>query len=258
MTHNFLVKIHNFIDERLKFPNLKKGEVGIQIGFDLSSPNLTSDVWLMCNRVGKQGKVIGIDPDPANHEKIREIMNKYDAPVELALKATYSKTGKTKMVMAKRASWNKLDVIESEHSPNFTQELIDVNLDTVDNIIRDLNVNINSISHVNITNNGAEYDTLVGMKEILSKAKNISLTVIAGREGKMGVIDGKRDVDIISDFLKRYGFKFKYVKISQLFWWGFVHNLLLKRRCVYGKRNHYGVIMAHKGSKKTRVYQSFS
>ena len=51
MKESLIVRILNKIDAVLKFPNLRKGEIGIQVGFDLSSKNLTTDVIKMHLRV---------------------------------------------------------------------------------------------------------------------------------------------------------------------------------------------------------------
>jgi FkbM family methyltransferase len=257
MRSNFLIDIHNCIDGFLKFPNLKKGDTGIQIGFDLSSKNLTSDLWIMSKRVGKTGHVIGIDPDPFNHSAIKPILEREGVKFTLVQKGTYNEKTKSKLIIAKRSSWNKLDVVDSEDSPNFTDKKIEVSLDTLDNILDDLKCDKNRISHVNITNNGAEYDTLKGMTKLLQNNEGLTITVIAGRQGKMGVIDGKPDYEIISDFLSSNGFKIKFYRMSQLFWWGFVHQLLLKRKWVFGK-TPYGVIIATKGKNKRKWYQSYS
>jgi hypothetical protein len=65
----------SLVDRFLKFPALQKGEVGIQVGFDMTSP-ITSDLFGMSGRVGKQGCVLGIDPDPWNHRVAEQIIKK--------------------------------------------------------------------------------------------------------------------------------------------------------------------------------------
>ncbi|MFW6222787.1 MAG: hypothetical protein ACOC3T_04160, partial [Bacteroidota bacterium] len=108
-----------------------------------------------------------------------------------------------------------------------------------------------------ITNNVAEYYTLVGFKKSLLKADNISLTIIAGRYDASGTVDGKPDYEIIQNYLMSLGFKTKFKRIHQLFWWGFCVRFLINRSWIYNKKN-YGVIFASKGNKKIPFYQSFS
>ena len=64
-----------FIDSLLKFPNLKDRETGIQLGFDMADP-VTSDLFTMHKRVSSEGEIIGIDPDPTNHQIAQEIITK--------------------------------------------------------------------------------------------------------------------------------------------------------------------------------------
>ncbi len=257
MDYGITVKIHNWIDGILKFPNLKKGEVGIQIGFDMSSKSLTSDLVVMGGKTKKNGLVLGIDPDPFNLDRVTKNKSKLSFKYKLVLKGTYSKQTNEKLIMAKKASWNKLEVIDTERTQNFTDGSIEVELDTLDNIVKELDISIEKIGHINITNNGAEFDTLLGMEKILSQSKDLSITVIAGRPGKMGQVGGMKDFEAIGELLDRYGFTHKLEMKSKLFWWGPFHQGLLKRRKYKGKSD-FGVIMAGKGKKTPKWYQSFS
>ena len=126
------------IDRKLKFPNLKKGEVGIQVGFDMSSSNLTTDLIRMYQCVGNNGLVIGIDPDPFNVEKAKKIINQYNYNIKIIEKATYSRKGITKLMIAKRSSWNRIDLIEADDHPVHSNHKIVVDMDTLDNIINNL------------------------------------------------------------------------------------------------------------------------
>lgn len=250
------IKIYNKIDAFFKFPNLKSGDTGIQIGFDLSSPNLTSDLIRMCRRVGKNGLVIGIDPDPSNHERITPIIKKYKLPVILVQKGTYSETKKAAFVLAKRASWNKIEEVAGGETQNFTDNRIDVDLDTLDNILNELNIDKSKIKHINITNNGAEYGTLVGAKALLKQSNNLALTVVAGRSGDIGKVNEMRDYQAINQLFKALDYNPKFYRQSDLIWWGFFNKLLNKREWVYGKKP-YGVVLANKGNSRP-FYQSFS
>ena len=46
-----------------------------------------------------------------------------------------------------------------------TGNILKVDVDTFDSIVAPLNIDIDRVRHVNVTNNGAEYHTLVGMRE---------------------------------------------------------------------------------------------
>lgn len=249
-------KFFNFITRILKFPNLKKGEIGIQLGFDMSAP-VTSDLFLMCNRTKRNGLVIGIDPDSNNHIIAKKIIANNNYNTKLVHKATYSEKDKTKIYKAKKAGWNQIEKVNLANKHLFTGEFEIIETDKLDNIVDELNIKIEKISHINITVNGAEYDTLIGMHNILSKSKNISITVIAGRYTSTGTINGKPDYIVITDLLKSYGFKVVFKRINQLIWWSFFTKLIINRKWVYNKKN-YGIIMAGKGTKKPKWFQSYN
>jgi FkbM family methyltransferase len=253
---NIFWKIFTSIDARLKFPNLNPGEIGIQLGFDMTAP-VTSDLFLMQNRVTSKGKVIGVDPDPFNHEIAKKIIAQNNLPIHLIQKGTYSKKDTTSFLIGEMSSWNQLKEVPKDSTVSFTEKEISVDVDQLDAIVKENGININSISHINMTINGAEYATLLGMNEILSATKNLSLTITAGRYDESGTINGKPDYELIIPLLKSYGFEVKFKRIHQLFWWGFVTKLIVSRKWIYSQPN-YGIIMANKGNKAIKWYQSFS
>jgi FkbM family methyltransferase len=244
------------IDRRLKFPNLKRGETAIQIGFDMSAP-VTTDLFMMHQCVAPGGLVLGIDPMPSNHELAQQVINRKKMNIWLYRYATYSKPDTTTLLVAAKPSWNQLNNIPPDSSVDFCRPSVKVNMETVDHIIEKAGINSADISHINITNNGAEYATLLGMEKFLQDCKNLMITVVCGRYDETGTIDGRPDHELITELLARYGFKTKFRRIHQLFWWGFCTKLVLNRKWIYGKKN-YGVLFAGKGEKKIRWWQSFS
>ena len=244
------------IDGALKFPQLKNEEIGVQLGFDMSSA-ITSDLFTMHQRVQPKGYVIGIDPDPFNHKEAQEIIDEKQFNINLIQKATYSKKDTTQFLFGEKSSWNQLNIIPIDSTVNFSGKEITVELETLDDIIENLTIDLQKLGHINITINGAEYHTLLGMENILSKSKNLSLTIIAGRHDESGTINGKKDYELILPLLHSYGFTTKFKRINELFWWGFIVKTLVNRKWIYNQPN-FGVIMAGKGNKKPKWYQSFS
>jgi len=244
------------IDAALKFPNLRPGETGIQVGFDMNAP-VTTDLFLMHRRVNPGGVVVGIDADPSNVEKARRALGSNHHNVILLNKAIYAKKGRAELLLGESASWNQLNNIPIDTTVALTPATVEVQMDTLDNVVDALNLDIHNIGHINLTINGAEYFALKGMERILSEAENINITVVAGRYDESGTIDGRPDHEAILELLQGYGFRTSFKRIHQLFWWGFVVNTLMGHKWIYGK-NNYGVIFASKGNKDIKWYQSFS
>jgi len=245
------------VDQWLKFPALKKGETGIQIGFDMLYP-VTSDLFEMSRKVGKSGMVIGIDPDPWNHRVAEEkITGGTYRNIRLIRLATYSERTRAIFLFGKKGSWSQLGNIPVDETADFSGEVSEIQLDTLDHILADHRIDIHRIGHVNITNNGAEYHTLLGFENGLRDAENMALTVIAGRYDTSGTIDGIPDHVRISSFLQSLGYRTRFRRIHQLFWWGFFVKLIINRKWIYHGKN-YGVIFAAKGNKRIPFYQSFS
>lgn len=256
MKRNFLVDLRNFVDVRLKFPNLKSGGTGIQVGFDLSSKNLTSDVWNMINRVGANGKVLAVDPAPTNHKNLVSVLGDRNN-VFLVQKGTFKESGKMNLILTPRESHMILESLDKSNMRKKANGLLEVQLDTLDNILNDEGIDLQSIDHINITNNGAEYNTLLGMERILTENENLGITVIAGRHDNLGFNGKKPDYEMIQEYLQKFGFKTKFYRGNSLIWWSFFHSLLLKRKWIFNKKT-FGVVMGAKGDCRIPFYQSYS
>lgn len=253
----FFFHLFSLVDQHLKFPGLKKGEIGIQVGFDMYSP-LTSDLFEMSRKVGKKGLVIGIDPDERNHSAAREIMQQRNCTnIKLMQYGTYSEVAEASLLLGRRTSWSQIGNFPVDVADAFSGNEKEIQLITLDHLLKDQDIDIQQIGHVNITNNGAEYDTLLGFGMGLSTINDLSLTVIAGRYDSSGIIDGTPDYELIMEYLKSMGFKTMFRRVHQLIWWGFFVRLLINRSWIYNKKN-YGVVFAAKGKKRIPFYQSFS
>jgi FkbM family methyltransferase len=249
-------QFYTFINSRLKYPNLRRGDVGIQCGFDMDAP-VTSDLFLMCRKVKDTGFVYGIDPDPENHEIAQKIIQEKGLPIQTIQAALSNVAGQTTLLLGTKKGWSQLTNIPLDSTVEFSRKEITVQVKTLEQIIAENSIPFDRVRHINLTINGHEYHTLNGMKEMLKTADNLALTVIAGRYDETGTIDGKRDVDLILELLEECGFRTRFKRINELFWWGFVVKLLIQRTNIY-KGNNYGVIFAVKGNCKIPWYQSFS
>lgn len=257
MNDNILVRIYNRLDGFLKFPNLRKGGIGIQVGFDLGSNNLTPDVIKMYTRTGHNRLIIAIDPDLLNHEKLNQWIRAKNLSIRTVQKGTNSHQTTEKLIQGTRSSYNKQEIIPGDPSPSYTNTYLEVTLGTMDNIVTELNIDYSRIKHINISNNGAEYNTLLGMEELFKKCPDLNLTVISGRPFQLGQINHQGDYEVIIDHLSRKGFSFKYMNIRDSIWWGIFNKLLIKRTWIVNKPT-FGVIMGSRGDRKLKFYQSYS
>jgi FkbM family methyltransferase len=250
-------RLFSIMDRNLKFPALKRGSIGIQVGFDMCYPQ-TSDLFGMSGMVGRKGVVYGIDPDPWNHRVAEEEIRRRGCEnIKLIQLATFSERTEAKLLLGRQASWSQLGNIGIDETADFSGEEREVQLDTLDHIFAQHHIDIRQVRHVNITNNGAEYHTLKGFENGLRQAERLALTVVAGRYDASGTIDGRPDHELITSYLQSLGYRTRFRRIHQLFWWGFCVKLLINRTWVYNREN-YGVIFAVKGSKSIPFFQSFS
>lgn len=248
--------LHSSIDRRLKFPHLIKGSIGVQVGFDMDFA-ATSDLFKMARRVGPSGLVLGIDPDPINHERAEKWLNQHRVEqVRLIQKATFDKQEMLEFKLASRPSWNQLSAVPLDDTVPSWRDPILVEADTLDQILAEQNIHPRDIRHINITNNGAEYATLKGMQRLMQETTALSISLIAGRQDPSGIIDGRPDFEVCLEYLRDHGFTARFYRLNQLFWWGFCTKLLLNRKWIYYRPN-YGVIFAVKGQ-SIPWYQSFS
>lgn len=249
-------KIFTSIDRRLKFPNLKKGGFAIQCGFDMDS-SVTSDLFLMSKKVGLKGKVYGIDPDPSNHAIAKNIISERSKNVSTIQAAIADKTSTTNLRFGEKRGWNQLTSIPLDSTVSFRDNEIEVEVKTLPQIIKENDIELQKIQHINLTINGFEYHALKGMKDQLMAVENLSLTIIAGRYDETGTIEGHSDHELILDLLQKCGFRTRFKRIHQLFWWGFIVKLMMQRNYIYNKKN-YGVIFAAKGNHRMPWWWSFS
>ena len=195
---------------------IKKGNIAIQGGIDYTYG--TSFIEPISKAVGKKGIALGIEPSPNNirFAKKRIKNNPHLNNIILVEKAISNIKGEMSLLLGEKGTWNrieeKLDVFSEK---NMTDNKIKVKVDTIDNIIKEHNINPQKICFVSLTINGQEYNGLKGMKNLLQVSNNISINVVAGRTNILGTIKGKTDTIIISEFLEKFGFQTKYIELKK-------------------------------------------
>lgn len=214
---------------------IKKGDIIIQGGVDYTfGPSFIEPISKIA---GDQGLVVGVEPSPISIKYVSEKIKKRELSNNIVLinKAISDIKDEMNFVLGKKGTWNRLDRDSSEslkEDEKFSGNEIKVQVDTIDNIIKKLDIDIQRISFVSLTINGQEYNGLIGMKNILKNSKNLSINVVAGREKAnpdIGLINGVPDIKVIRQFLENFGFKTKYFEL---------------------KKGKMGYVMAKKGESK--------
>ncbi len=152
---------------------------------------------LASKRVGQQGKVVAIEPQPDSFEMLnRNIrLNKLTNTRTLNY-AVSSKKATLKL-------YSTYSVIQ-ERARQSLQSYIEVRADTLDNLLR--HVGIDLVNWIKIDVEGAEYKVLTGAKEILSANKPISILV---------EIHGKDTYGPVIELLKSNNFNIEFEKTYQ-------------------------------------------
>ncbi|MGM5483431.1 MAG: FkbM family methyltransferase [Nanobdellota archaeon] len=201
---------------------LKPGDIAVQAGCRLDEFN--SQALDIARVVGKKGTVIVIEPEPNNIKILKKYSKHFKAKFIIVKKALFDVKKEMIFEVTNAKKVNRL--VNIPGSKNWGKNLkffkntkkIKVISDNLDNILKEHNINPQNISYVNLTINGAEYNSLKGMTNLLSKNKSMSITVVAGRirnkKEDIGYINGEKDEIVISKFLKKYGFKTKFRRFA--------------------------------------------
>ena len=119
-----------------------------------------------------------------------------------------SEKTKIKLFFPKEGLKNTIyNTIISERSIN-SERFVEVNADTLDNILSSTQINPDKVKWIKIDVEGAELEVLKGAPNVLSKSKDISLLIEIHQIG-----DGQTLYQPIMDLLNNYNFKKEFEKI---------------------------------------------
>jgi FkbM family methyltransferase len=151
---------------------VNRGDIVVQVG----SP-VPSRLERLSRSVGKKGKVVFIEPDVTNLEKQWENVERKNLKnVIIVPKAAYKQKGTAKFLIAPRPADHRLVIENIEHDNDYRAENyylreVDVEVDTIDNILADLQ--IGRIDYIEIAINGAELVVIQGMERILNFTRRL-------------------------------------------------------------------------------------
>jgi len=157
-----LLKMQNSVPLYLA---VNKGDTAVQVG--------TPNVYTMkrySRLVGKTGLVVIVEADPNNASDLRESLS--DMPfqnVEIVCKGAWSEAGRMKLEKSDDFKGDhKINVeevyVDNDYRTEFS-DYIEIEVDTVDNILAD--IGCNSLDYLSVTVNGAELEVLKGAEKII-------------------------------------------------------------------------------------------
>ena len=172
--------------EKNRFPDLPDGAVVIEGGAFIGFYAM-----LLCDQVGPSGKVIAIEAIPENFRLLKKNQqkNKLDQ-LQVLERAIYSQNQTLTFYRTQNqlASFSK-DVIHAS-------DTYDVRASSIDSIIAELN---QAVSHIRLQLNGAEFEAINGMDQVLNN--NPELIVTARYKS-----DGKDIFNLVDQRLKQSGY----------------------------------------------------
>jgi FkbM family methyltransferase len=196
--------------------NPKKNDTVVDIGAHLGRYALISS-----HLVGKEGKVITIEANPLVFEKLKKNLELNKVTNTICLNyAVYSEKTKIKLFVRKEESTNTEYSLRNTvmidrgklmaKGSNDAERVLEVNADTLDNLL-DLNdIKQESVNWIKIDVEGAELEVLKGATGVLSKSKDISLLIEIHNLG-----DGQTLYQPIMDLLNNYNFKKEFEVIHE-------------------------------------------
>jgi len=245
-----MLKLLDFIERRFHDSWLNKvvkpSSFVVKVGFHFDSAEHINSSFLgrLAKRLGRNGLILGIEPTAQNIHIAERVLSKLDCKFILSQKALLNRQTNGSLLLGTSNSWNRLKeipdsekwgvskVTKSGRKMRFKNETINIEVDLLDSIFKKEKLDISRVEYIDMTINGSEYWALRGAREILTKSKNIALSVIVGRqkEGDIGYIYGMKDYEVIIAYLRSLGFKtFKWPQT--------------------GKWGQFGYLYAWKGSK---------
>ncbi len=148
-----------------------RGDFIVQVGTPFPET-----ITRLSRMVGPLGKVVVIEPAPANLERLSAcIENRGLANVEIVAKAAWNQTGNRTLLLAPRAADHRLELDSIAHDNDLLEDGYPsksvVEVDTVDNILAPWTPR--RIDFVEIAVNGAELQVLAGMERSLAETRRL-------------------------------------------------------------------------------------
>ena len=173
----------------------KQGDIVVDIGAHIGRYTIIGS-----KRVSAQGKVVAIEAHPGNFEMLnRNIkLNQLTNVIPLNY-AAYSKETKLKLYVPDEELGNSIYHTLMERTGKF----LEVNTNTLDNLLQENGVEQQQVNWIKIDVEGAELDVLKGSTNVLSKSKDIALLI---------EVHGPNNYRPVVEFLNSFNFNIEFEK----------------------------------------------
>jgi FkbM family methyltransferase len=152
----------------------KDGDTVVDIGTHIGRYTLISS-----KRVGQNGKVVAIEANPAVFNMLnKNIKLNHLTNVKSLNYAVFSKETKIKLfVPGNESEFTIYNTVMTNRVGKDEQKYVEVDGNTLDNILKQNQINPEDVNWVKIDVEGAEYEVLKGATNVLSESKDISLLI---------------------------------------------------------------------------------
>ena len=185
----------------------KSGGIVIDVGAHYGRYTL-----IAAKRIGPKGKVIAIEADPKNFDMLNKNIKLNELSAENVITLNYAASSIKSTVKLsipdKKPGQTIYSSIISNRAP--TEKFIEVNANTLDNLLQENKIPIEQVNWIKIDVEGAELEVLKGANDILSKSKDISLLIEIHN-----IENGKTLYEPIIDLLNNYNFKKEFEKVYE-------------------------------------------
>jgi FkbM family methyltransferase len=185
----------------------KNGDIVIDIGAHVGLYTA-----LASRRVGPNGKVVAIEADPENFGVLNRNIHLNSLKNVIALNyAAYSEQKKMRLYLPTQGelSYPKYNTLMSGRAHGI-EKFVEVSANTLDFLLQSTGIKYEEVNWIKIDVEGAEYKVLRGSKDILSKAKDISLLIEIHN-----LSENRNLYKPISEFLALYNFKIEFEKLYE-------------------------------------------
>jgi FkbM family methyltransferase len=187
----FIDKIYDKIDV------IQKGDTILDIGASIG--------WYTCkiaDLVGENGRIIAIEPEVKNfYYLMKNVKDNNFKNVEFLNLGVWSFKKKASLISKKYTS--SLNNSLKLRNIGESKSIINIQLDTIDNIIK--NLNLEKIDLIKMDVEGAEVEAIQGAKTTLKKTNDLDLIIAAYHENPLGI----ESYRILIPYLEKLGFRIK-------------------------------------------------